>query len=80
MNNGNTNHDFDSISGRLDYQDIVLDVLLDHLAGLEATVLALMAQTLSNEDLRMAKRLRGRILSEISDKIVAEVKRNLEDS
>lgn len=80
MKNGNSQQDFDSIVERLAYQNTLLEVLLDHVAVVEATVSVLMVQTLPDKDLRVARKLRDQILSEISNKIVNKVKRYLEDS
>jgi hypothetical protein len=80
MKNGNSEHDLDSIVERLEYQHTLSEVLLDHVAFVEATVSVLMDQTLPDEDLRVVKRLRDQILPEISNKIVNKVKRYLEDS
>ena len=77
MNNGNSGHDFDSIIELLRKQHAVLDVLLRHLARVEAMVFAVSSHTLTDDDLRIVKRLKDHTYEKIWDDIIAEVKREL---
>jgi hypothetical protein len=78
MKNG-SKHDFDSIAELLRRQDVLLEVLVDHLASVEATALLLL-QMLPEESLNDVKEVKDYFLSKINDKMKAELERNLEDS
>lgn len=79
MKNGNGKHDFDFIVELLRGQDAVLEVLLCHLAYVEATLTALTVKTLSNENLRTAKGMKDYMQPKIYGGMIAEIKRNLDE-
>jgi len=80
MKNGNSEHDFDSIADLLRRQNVFLEVLVHHLAGVEAAVLVLVQQTLPEEALHAVREVEDHILSDIHEKIIAEAERDFEDS
>jgi hypothetical protein len=80
MKNDNSEHDFDSIAELLRRQNAFLEVLVHHLAGVEAAALVLVLQTLPEEALHTVKEVKDHILSEIHEKIIAEAERDFEDS
>ena len=80
MNNDNSEHDFDSIAELLRRQNAVLEILVRHMAYVEATVSALVIETVPDEAaLNEVKKLKHDILSNINDKMKAELERLLED-
>ena len=81
MKNGNNEHDFDSIAELLLRQNAALEILVHHLAYVEAAVAALTVQTVpSKAALRKLKKLKDNVLSKINDKMKADLERLLEDS
>jgi hypothetical protein len=79
MKNGNNEHDFDSIADHLRHQDAVLEVLLHHLANVEATVTALTLKSLSDKNSYAVKRLKEYMQPKIYGKMIAGILRNLDD-
>jgi len=80
MNNGNTRHDLDSIAQLLRAQNAVLEVVLHHLAHLEATLFALAVKALPNEKFIAAKRLKDHLQPTIHGDMMARAERDLRDS
>ena len=80
MNNNNSEHDFDSIAEILRRQSAVLELLVHHLAYVEAAIAVLVVRTFPEEARDTVKELKDYLLSEINDKMKAELERNLEDS
>jgi ABC-type proline/glycine betaine transport system permease subunit len=81
VKNGNSEHDFDSIAETQRRQNAVLEILVQHLAYVEATVSVLAVQAVPDEAaLHEVKKLKDDVLSKISGKIKAELERLLEDS
>jgi hypothetical protein len=58
---GNGQHDFDFIAQLLRHQNAMLDVLLHHLAHVEATLFALTLKALPEENLRIAKSMKDHL-------------------
>ena len=58
MKDGNGQHDFDFIAQLLRHQNAILDVLLHHLAHVEATLFALTLKALPEENLCIAKNMK----------------------
>ncbi len=85
MNNGYKEHDLDSIAKLLRQHHVVFEVLLQHVASIEATVLTLLVKTLPDKDkadvhkTNDLKKLIDRTLSEITNKIEADLERKLEE-
>jgi len=80
MKNGNSEHDFDSIAELLRRQGAVLEILVHHLAYVEATLGALLVEMLPDEAaLHKAKKLKDQILSKINDKMKADLERALDE-
>jgi len=79
MKNDNSEHDFDSIA-ELRRQNAFLEVLVHHLAGVEAAALVLVHQTLPEESLDTVREVKDHILSEIHEKLITEAERDFEDS
>jgi hypothetical protein len=79
MNNDNSEHDFDSIAELLQRQTVVLEVLVHHLAGVEAAALVLVLQTLPEEALNTVREVKDHILSEIHEKMIADTEHDFED-
>jgi hypothetical protein len=75
----NYEHDPESISELLRRQGVFMEILVDHLANVEATA-HLLLQTLPWESLNDVQEMKDYFLSKINDKIKAELERNLEDS
>jgi len=61
MNHDNSEHDFDSIAELLQRQTVVLEVLVHHLAGVEAAALVLVLQTLPEEALHTVREVKDHI-------------------
>ena len=80
MKDGNGQHDFDSIAQLLRQQNAILDVLLDHLAHVEATLFALTVKALPEENLRIAKSMKDHLQPKIYSDMMAEVEQNLAES
>jgi hypothetical protein len=80
MKNGKTEHDFDSIAEVLRHQNAKLQVLLRHLAHVEATLSVLTVKTIADENLTLAKALKDHTYEEIYGEMIAEVERNLDQS
>jgi hypothetical protein len=76
----NSVHDFDSIAEHLRRQNVSLEVLVHHVASVEATAFVLALQTLDEEALQTVKEVKDEILSEIHKRIIAEAEHDLEDS
>ena len=79
MKNGNSEHDFDSVTQLLRRQIATLDVLLRHLAFTEATVTALTLKALCDENLCAAKQMKDFMQPMIYDEMLAEINRTLVD-
>ena len=82
MKNGSSEHNFDLIAELLRRQNAVFELLVHHLAYVEATVSTLLVKTLrykDKEEVHKMKKLRDHILPKINDKMEAELERNLED-
>jgi hypothetical protein len=80
MKNDNREHDFDSIADLLRRQNVFLEVLVHHLAGVEAAAYVLVLQTLPEEALGTVKEVKDHILSEIHKRILAEAEGDFDDS
>ena len=72
-------HDFDSIADLVHRQGVFLEILIHHLAAVEATVLVLALHTLPDGTLRTVKEVENEILSEIHRRLIAEVEHNLDE-
>lgn len=79
MKNNNIEHDFDSIAEVLRRQNCVLEILVHHLAYVEATLGVLAVKTFPDHAHGTVKELRAHILSEINEKLKAELERKLEE-
>ncbi len=79
MKNDNSDHDFDSITELLRRQGVLMEILVDHLANVEATA-HLLLQTLPWESLDDVQEMKDYFLSKMNDKMKGELERNLEDS
>jgi hypothetical protein len=80
MNNGNTQDDFDSIAQLLRAQNAVLEVLVHHLAHVEATLFALAIKALSNDKFIAAKHLKDHLQPTFYADMMAQAERNLAES
>ena len=78
--NENSEHDFDSIAELLRHQNVMLEILVHHLAGVEAAAFVLVLQTLPEEALDTVREVKDQILSGIHKRIIAEAERDFEDS
>jgi len=79
MKNDNSEHDSDSVAEHMRRQNSVLEVLLSHLAHVEATLTALTVKTLSEKNLCTAKGMKDYMQPKIYGEMIAEIKRNLDD-
>jgi len=79
MKKDNNKHDFDSIADLVHRQGVFLELLIHHLAAVQATVLVLALHRLPDETLRTVKAVEDEILSEIHGRLVAEVEHNLDE-
>jgi hypothetical protein len=81
MKNGNSEHDFESIAETLRRQNAALEVLMHHLAYVEAAVAALTFQMVPDEAARhKLKKLKDGVLSRINDTMGEHLERLIEDS
>ena len=80
MKNGNHQENFESVAKLLRYQNAILDVLLHHLAHVEATLFALTVKALPAEKLYIAKSMKDHLQPTIYSDMMAEVERNLAES
>ncbi len=80
MKNDNSEHDLDSIAEILCRQNVFLEILVHHVASVEATAFMLALQTLDEEALGTVKEVKDEILSEIHKRIIAEAEHDFEDS
>jgi hypothetical protein len=81
MKNGNSEQDFDSIAETLRRQNAVLEILVHHLAYVEAAVGALTFQMVPDEAaLDELKKLKDKVLSRINDTMGEHLERLIEDS
>jgi hypothetical protein len=80
MKNGNGEYDFDSIIKLLRRQNARLEVLLRHLAHAEAILFALTVKALPDEKLRVAKKMKDYLQSEIYSDMIDEVEEKCADS
>ena len=72
-------HDFDSIADLVHRQGVFLEILVHHLATVEATVLVLALHRLPDETLGTVKEMENEILSKIHGRLLAEVEHNLDE-
>jgi len=79
MKKDDNKHDFDSIADLVHRQGVFLEILIHHLAAVEATVLVLALHRLPDETLRTVKEVEDEILSRIHARLVAEVEHNLDE-
>jgi hypothetical protein len=79
MKNDNNKHDFDSIADLVHRQGVFLEILIHHLAAVEATMLVLALDRLPDETLRTVKEVKDQILSEIHGRLVAEREHNVDE-
>jgi hypothetical protein len=77
MKNGETGHVSDPIAELLRRGEAKLDVLLRHVAHIEATLFVLTVKTISDENLPLAKALKDHTYEEVYGKMLAEVERKL---
>jgi len=80
MKDRSSEHDFDSIADLLRRQNVFLEVLVHHLAGVEAAVLVLVLQTLPEESLDTVREVKDHILSGIHERITDEAEQDFEGS
>jgi hypothetical protein len=77
--NGNSENGFDSIAEHLRRQDVALELLVHHVAYVEAILAALVFETLPEKSRRRFNKLRVKILSHINDDMIAELEHKLEN-
>lgn len=81
MKNGSNEHNFESIAETLRRQNAALEILVHHLAYIEAAVAALTFQMVPDEAARhKLKKLKDAVLSQINDKMGEDLERLIEDS
>jgi hypothetical protein len=79
MKKDNDKHDCDSIADLVYRQGVFLEILVHHLATVEATVLVLALHSLPDETLGTVKEVENEILSKIHGRLLAEVEHNLDE-
>lgn len=79
MKQDNNEDNFDSMAELLRRQGVLMEILVDHLANVEATA-HLLLQTLPWESLDDVQEMKHYFLSRMNDKMKGELERNLEDS
>jgi hypothetical protein len=79
MKNNNNKYDFDSIADLVHRQGVFLEILIHHLATVEATVLVLALHRLPDQTLGTVKEVEDEILSKIHGRLVAEAEHNLDE-
>lgn len=80
MKNGSNEHNFESITETLRRQNAALEILVHHLAYVEAAVGALTFQIVPDEAARRRlKKLKDRVLSRINNKMGEDLERLIED-
>jgi hypothetical protein len=75
----NSEHDLEFISELLCDQNAFLEVLVDHVAHVEAALSLLVLQTLPEKVLYKVKEFKDHILSDIHERLAAEAEGDAED-